>query len=160
MDRDLLRTPVALRMQYLGFFRFFNYSSLPSAMRHTPRLFGLRFKMPVEPVPVYAAPALSSISAAELPNNKFDHEKLYFIKKTAFGHWPVYKKIQNTRISTEIKRVEGNVALFAEELVKHLNNGNILDRNIKVNTVTGEVNIKGDYVAQVKSILESEIKYD
>lgn len=135
-------------------------TSLPT-MRAAPRLLkGLRIPVPKVETPVYTPPALSSVTAADLPNNEFVSNNQYFIKKTAFGHWPVYKKIQNTRISTEVKRVEGNVKLFAEELLKHVNNGNILKRNVKVNTVTGEVNIKGDYTEQVKTILDKHIKYD
>lgn len=109
-------------------------------------------KLPFQP------PALSSISVAELPNNTFEQNNLYYIKKTAYGHWPVYKKIQNTRISTEIKRVQGDVSVFAEELLSLLQNDAIKKDHVRVNTKTGEVNIKGDYTEQIKSILDTYVK--
>lgn len=110
---------------------------------------------PVEQI--YQPPALASISPAELPNNAFESNNLYYIKKTAYGHWPVYKKIQNTRISTEIKRVEGDVRRFANELVSLM--GNVKPANLKVNAITGEVNIKGDHVEEIKELLEKHVRY-
>ncbi|SGZ55748.1 CIC11C00000001018 [Sungouiella intermedia] len=106
---------------------------------------------------IYKAPSLASISPSELPNNAFENNNLYHIKKTAYGHWPVYKKIQNTRISTEIKRVEGNVSRFAQELLGLI--GNVKSNNLKVNTITGEVNIKGDHVEKIKEVLEKHVRY-
>lgn len=124
-------------------------------MKQTTRLLkGLAISMPKAEMPIYTPPSMSSVSANQLLNNTFESQKLYAINKTKFGHWPVYKKIQNTKISTEIKRIDGNVQLFASQLSKLLNNGNILPRNIKVNTTTGEVNIKGDYVADIKSLFD------
>ncbi|SGZ55702.1 CIC11C00000004305 [Sungouiella intermedia] len=103
------------------------------------------------------APSLASISPSELPNNAFENNNLYNIRKTAYGHWPVYKKIQNTRISTEIKRVEGDVSRFAQELLSLI--GNVKLNNLKVNTITGEVNIKGDHVEKIKEVLEKHVRY-
>lgn len=124
-------------------------------MKQTTRLLkGLAISMPKAEMPIYTPPALSSVSANQLLNNTFESQQLYAINKTKFGHWPVYKKVQNTKISTEIKRVDGNVQLFASQLTKLLNKGNILPRNVKVNTNTGEVNIKGDYVADVKALFD------
>lgn len=107
----------------------------------------------------FQIPALSTISASQLPNNSFETSGKYFIQKSAFQHWPVYKKVQNTRISTEIKRVEGNVSLFAEELFQVLDDPRLKADQIKVNTLTGEVNIKGDYVDKIKDILDRDVKY-
>ena len=70
----------------------------------------------------------------------------------------MYKKIQNTRISTEIKRVQGDVSVFAEELLSLLQNDAIKKDHVRVNTKTGEVNIKGDYTEQIKSILDTHVK--
>lgn len=127
-------------------------------MKQTTRLLkGLAISMPKAEMPIYSPASLSSVSANQLLNNTFESQKLYAINKTKFGHWPVYKKVQNTKITTEIKRVDGNVQLFASQLTKLLNNGNILPRNIKVNTNTGEVNIKGDYVADVKALFDKHL---
>lgn len=129
-------------------------------MKSTARLLkSVRIPTKAPAQAIYQAPSLSSISASELPNNAFENNNLYFLKKTAYGHWPVYKKIQNTRISTEIKRVEGDVSRFAQELLGLLGK-NISTNNIRVNTITGEVNIKGDHVEEIKEVLEKHVKYD
>lgn len=119
----------------------------------------VRVPTPKAAEPVYKAPLLAEISASELPNNAFENENKFYIKKTAYGHWPVYKKVQNTKISTEIKRVEGDVSRFASELLALLGK-NILLRNVKVNTITGEVNIKGDHTEDIKAVLEKHVRYD
>lgn len=112
---------------------------------------------PVAAKQVYSAPPLSAVTPEELPNNTFETQGQYSINKSTYGHWPVYKKVQNTKISTEIKRVQGNVRLFAQELTRFINNGNVLPRNIRVNTLTGEVNIKGDHVAAICRVLDEKI---
>lgn len=119
---------------------------------------GLRVAVPKVPKPLYVAPALDAISPQQLPNNDFDTKQLYSIKKTSFGQWPVYKKVQNTKITTEIKRVEGNVLLFASELATILFKGNTPKGHLRVNKLTGEVNVKGDLVSKIKTILENSIK--
>lgn len=127
-------------------------------MRQTARLLkGLSIAMPKAEIPAYVPLSLTSVSASQLPNNTFETQQLYSIRKTKFGHWPVYKKIQNTKITTEVKRVEGNVKLFAEELCKMVNRGNVLARNVKVNELTGEVNIKGDHVDEIKGIFDKHL---
>lgn len=123
----------------------------------TSLLKGLRVPIAKAVKPTYTPPALASVSASELPNNAFDANNLYHIKKTAFGHWPVYKKVQNTKVTTEIKRVEGNVSLLAEELTNFLFAGNVPKKAVKVNTITGEVNIKGDLVRKIKTIFDQKL---
>lgn len=126
-----------------------------TTMRATASLLkAVRVKVPVSQLPPFIPPALSTVSASELPNNAFETERLYKVKKTAFGHWPVYKKVQNTRISTEIKRVEGNARLFSQELLAELKLNNLRKGDLKVNEVTGEVNIKGDHVEEIKAALD------
>lgn len=127
-------------------------------MKSTARLLKSARIHKIAPVEkIYKAPSLTSISPSELPNNAFENNNLYNIRKTAYGHWPVYKKIQNTRISTEIKRVEGDVSRFAQELLSLI--GNVKLNNLKVNTITGEVNIKGDHVEKIKEVLEKHVRY-
>lgn len=127
-------------------------------MKSTARLLKSARIPKIAPVEkIYKAPSLASISPSELPNNAFENNNLYNIRKTAYGHWPVYKKIQNTRISTEIKRVEGDVSQFAQELLSLI--GNVKLNNLKVNTITGEVNIKGDHVEKIKEVLEKHVRY-
>lgn len=127
----------------------------PTTMKASASLLkAVRVKVPVSPLSPFVPPALSTISASELPNNAFETEHLYKVKKTAFGHWPVYKKVQNTRISTEIKRIEGNARLFSQELLAELKLNNLRKGDLKVNELTGEVNIKGDHVEKIKAALD------
>lgn len=129
-------------------------------MKSTARLLkAVRIPTPVVPKEIYQAPSLSSISASELPNNAFENNQLYHIKRTTYGHWPVYKKVQNTKISTEIKRVEGDVSRFAKELVALISEGSLKPDHIKVNTITGQVNIKGDFVEEIRTVLDEHVKY-
>ncbi|GEQ70368.1 hypothetical protein JCM33374_g4045 [Metschnikowia sp. JCM 33374] len=130
-------------------------------MRPNTILFrGIRVAAPTVVKPVYAVPSLSSITANELPNNTFEQKNQYHIPKSSVGRWPVYKKVQNTKISTEIKRVKGNVMLFADELARVLFNNNVPKKHIRVNTLTGEVNIKGDRIKDVRKILTTMTKDD
>lgn len=118
----------------------------------------VRIPTPAVVTPPYAPPSLASVAASELPNNTFEQNNLYSIKKTAYGHWPVYKKVQNTRISTEIKRVQGDVRVFAAELLDLLQNNSIPKDHVKVNTKTGEVNIKGDFTDEIKQLFDLHVR--
>lgn len=89
-----------------------------------------------------------------LPNNDFEKRNQYHVKRSKTGAWPVYKKIQNTRISTEVKRVQGNVELLAQHITTNIPGYNSKKNILKINKATGEINIKGDFVPQIKSILE------
>lgn len=127
---------------------------------NTTLLRGIRVQMPVVPKPIYQAPSLSSIAANQLPNNTFEKQNQYYITKSAIGSWPVYKKVQNTKTTTEIKRVKGNVMLFADELSRVLFNNNVPKKHVRVNTLTGEVNIKGDRSKDIRKILNKMAKYE
>ncbi|QWU89208.1 hypothetical protein CA3LBN_003531 [Candidozyma haemuli] len=108
--------------------------------------------------PIYAAPLLSSLSVEDLPNSTYDKARLYSIRKTSNGYWPVYKRLQNTKVSTEVKRVDGNVHLFAKELVQHLDTTNPIQEKLKINSVTGLVSIKGDHTEKIVSFLEENYR--
>lgn len=102
---------------------------------------------------VFQIPALSSISVNDLPNNGFG-EGNYYLTKTKFGHWPVYKKVQNTKITTEIKRVQGDIFQFKQDLIKL---ANINPQLITVNKTAGYVNIKGDVVDHMKNVFDEKL---
>lgn len=99
-------------------------------------------------VPLYQIPALLLVLASDLPNNGFGNGN-YNIQKTKFQHWPVYVKIQNTKIQTEIKRIKGDVIQFKKDLLKL--NPNL---DIAVNNHVGYVNIKGDRVEEIKTYFD------
>lgn len=105
----------------------------------------------------YLNPSLAEIKVDELPNSPFEKDGLYLIKKSSNGYWPVYKKVQNTRTSTEIKRVEGNTALFAKELLHHLAHVAPKKEDIRISAVTGQINIKGDYSEEIKTFLDQKL---
>lgn len=117
----------------------------------------VRVKTPVVAAPLYEFPKISSITSDELVNNNFGINT-YFIHKTKFGHWPVYKKVQNTKITTEVKRVQGDVRQFKEDLLSTL--PHIQPHNITVNKVAGYVNIKGDVVQEVMRVLDANHTID
>lgn len=109
----------------------------------------------VEPgIKLYQIPPLSSISVQDLPNNGFG-EKNYHIAKTKFGYWPVYKKVQNTKITTEIKRIKGDLDQFKVDLLKQL--PQIQAKNVVVNKHAGYVNVRGDVVDEVNEVLNAHI---
>lgn len=102
-------------------------------------------------VPLYAIPQLSTISYKDLPNNGFG-EKNYSIVKTKFKQWPVYLKVQNTKITTEIKRVKGDINQLKHDLLKI--NPNF---QISVNQRIGYINIRGDIVNQLKQKFDENL---
>lgn len=103
----------------------------------------------------FAFPALNTIQVSELPNNGFG-EKNYYIPKTKFGHWPVYLKVQNTKITTEIKRLQGDLNQFKLDILSAVPG---LDQShITVNQHAGYVNIRGDLVNLIKNIFNEKVK--
>ncbi|CAK9441226.1 mitochondrial 54S ribosomal protein mL49 [Lodderomyces beijingensis] len=120
-------------------------------MKQTARRL-LNVKPPQPDLTRYAIPDLASISQRDLPNNGFGI-KNYFIPKTRFSHWPVYIKTSNsTKVVTEIKRVQGDIHQFKRDLLRY--NEEFV---ISMNQAAGIVNIKGDHVDEVKSLLDREI---
>lgn len=105
----------------------------------------VRVATPQAPLALYEFPALLAIKVSELVNNGFGVNN-YHIKKTKYGHWPVYKKVQNTKITTEIKRLSGDLAQFKRDLIKAIG---VPKEHVVVNHTAGYVNVKGDVVRQV-----------
>lgn len=103
---------------------------------------------------LYTAPILSNITIDDLPNGEFERSRRYHIKRTSNGCWPVYKKVQNTKVSTEVKRIDGDVNLFAEELTKKLKDFDSKKNAVKVIPVSGQVNTRGDFVEDIKAVLD------
>lgn len=111
----------------------------------------VRVKTPVKAPALYEFPALSSISSDELVNSNFGKDS-YWIHKSKFGHWPVYKKVQNTKITTEVKRIQGDVNRFKKDLLATL--PHIQPQHVVVNRTAGYANIKGDVVQEVMKVLD------
>ncbi|CAK7892886.1 54S ribosomal protein Img2p, mitochondrial [[Candida] anglica] len=118
-------------------------------------------KLYIESIPrnitPYQFPALASIGrpAVELPNETFGKQN-YYISKTKFGHWPVYLKIQNTKITTEIKKLQGDVHQFKADLLKAI--PGLDEGHVTVNSHAGYVNVKGDLVQLIKQVFNEKIK--
>lgn len=110
----------------------------------------IKAKIPVHSAPYYEIPSLTSISAKDLVNESFG-KGTYYLSKSKFGHWPVYKKVQNTKISTEIKRVQGDVLQFKKDLIKV---ANLNQRDVTANQTAGYVNVKGDKVESIKAVFD------
>lgn len=90
---------------------------------HTkPRSFYIR---PVTPPP--------TASITELANRAF------IVQRTPSAQLPVYRSGRDTKIFTKIKKVEGDVKLFVEQITEGLS----LDKDkIKINPTTGHIAIK------------------
>ncbi|ODV79031.1 60S ribosomal protein [Suhomyces tanzawaensis NRRL Y-17324] len=112
----------------------------------------VRVPLPTPTIKPFEIPPLSSISYKNLPNTGFGIHN-YSITKTKFKHWPVYLKIQNTKISTEVKRIQGDVVQFKNDLLAL--NPNL---EITVNQNIGYVNIKGDVVNEIKKYFDENIE--
>lgn len=112
-------------------------------------------KLPQEPVKLFQIPELNSINVEELPNNGFGQGN-YSLTKTKFGHWPVYKKVQNTKVTTEIKRIKGDIVQFKNDLLQAY--PELDKKQVSINQLAGYVNIKGDRVDIIKQIFEQHIK--
>lgn len=123
-----------------------------TTMRPTPTLLALRVKVPKPELTRYTFQDLSSVSHRDLPNNGFG-VKNYYISKTKFHHWPVYKKVQNTKITTEIKRIQGDLHQLKQDLLEAYP-----QFDITMNQGAGIVNIKGDVTREVTELFEKEIK--
>lgn len=102
----------------------------------------------------FQLPDISIISPKELPNYESDN-RAYYLSKTKFGHWPVYKKVQNTKITTEIKRISGNIIQFKQDLIKL---AKLPPKNVTMNQTAQYVNVKGDVVDKIKQLFDKHIK--
>lgn len=126
--------------------RFFFFSEeIFSTMKTTAALRSVRLAANVKP---YEIPALLSVLFSELPNNGFGQNN-YYVKKSKLNNWPVYLKKQNTKTTTEIKRIQGDVLAFKNDLLA-------LNPQLKVsaNQHAGYVNIKGDVVKKIISYFD------
>ncbi|KAI5959335.1 IMG2 [Candida theae] len=120
-------------------------------MRPTPTALALRVKLPKPELPRYVFQDLSSVSYRDLPNNGFGINN-YYITKTKFHHWPVYKKIQNTKITTEIKRIQGDLHKLKQDLLDAYPHF-----EINMNQSAGILNIKGDVTKEVNELFDRQI---
>lgn len=114
----------------------------------------VRIALPKKTITPYEIAPLSSISYLDLPNNGFGI-KNYSLNKSKNGHWPVYLKVQNTKITTEIKRIKGDLKQFKRDLTA-LNP----KFEITINEIAGYANVKGDVVNEIKELLDQNIKQD
>ncbi|KAI3405507.1 IMG2 [Candida oxycetoniae] len=121
-------------------------------MKPTSAVLKAAINTPKPEVVRYTFQDISSISHKDLPNNGFG-KKNYYIPQTKFHHWPVYKKVQNTKITTEIKRIQGDLHKLRDDLLKFQPG-----LRITMNQTAGILNIKGDVVRDITSFLESETK--
>lgn len=99
----------------------------------------------------YSIPDIKSILVKDLPGRGFGSGN-YFIPKTKFNHWPVYKKVQNTKIQTEIKRIQGDLQQLKRDLLKF-----DPELVITMNQTAGIMNVKGDVVKQLMALFEEQL---
>lgn len=98
-----------------------------------------------------ALPSLSSITAEQLTTAP---SKLSFnIPRTSQGNLPVYRTIRSQATYTDIKRVQGNIVQFRNELQEQL--PHIPKSDFTCHTISGTLKIKGDHLYDVKKALEN-----
>lgn len=111
-----------------------------------------KFVKKVEEVRPYVFEDLKKIFYKDLPNNGFGI-KNYEIIKSKFNKWPVYSRIQRQQVSTEIKRIKGDVEQFKKDLLK-INSEFVIDNKC----TNGNINIKGDHVNMLKKYFDENVK--
>ncbi|TID26133.1 hypothetical protein CANINC_002828 [Pichia inconspicua] len=94
-------------------------------------------------------PPLSSITADQLTTAPTLLS--YYLPRTSNGNLPVYRTIRSQAMYTDIKRVQGNIVQFRNELQQLL--PHIPKQNFICHTVSGTLKIKGDHLLDVKKAL-------
>lgn len=99
------------------------------------------------------AKALPSLSSITVENLTVAPAKLsYHLPRTSQGNLPVYRTLRSQAMYTDVKRVQGNVVQFRNELQEQL--PHIPKQNFVCHTVSGTLKIKGDHLLEVKKALD------
>ncbi|XP_003700570.2 mitochondrial ribosomal protein L49 [Megachile rotundata] len=82
----------------------------------------------------------------------------YFVSRTKNFMHPVYLDItyRGTRRLTFIRRIHGDIWQLKSELVKHVSETVKKPIGVRVNELTGEIRLRGDYVTIVKKWLDEK----
>lgn len=99
-------------------------------------------------------PSLESISASQLVQKPNPAD--YFIKRTSNGNLPIYKTVRSQATWTDIKRVEGNLVSFRNDLQQALAANNIAfdEPDFFCILQSNTLRVKGDYVKDISKLLE------
>ncbi|KZL63256.1 mitochondrial large ribosomal subunit l49 [Colletotrichum incanum] len=126
--------------------------SMSSVLRLTPRtsafLPSIRFSSTAAAT---AADATSSTSTTSTPA-----ARPYVIGLTAGNQYPVYARTKAAGSSkfTIVKKIEGNKKAFAQDLARE---AGFPSEEVKLNPVTGHVQVKGFHVDKVKEWLSNTL---
>lgn len=107
-----------------------------------------------EPVSSKVFASLDQISADEVVGSKSFggvKSRTYFIKRSKFGHLPVYKTIKSKAIYTEVRKIQGNSIQLRSELLELI--PELSPKNLKIVQQSNKLLMKGDYVDVVKDVL-------
>lgn len=79
----------------------------------------------------------------------------YFIYKSKTGNYPIYHetKLQGPKLTTRIRKLEGNLAILKEELEKALS---LEAKDVEINHLTRHIIIKGHRKFEVEAFLKSK----
>jgi large subunit ribosomal protein L49 len=97
-------------------------------------------------------PSLDSISISQLTTKP--QLKSYFVPRTSQGNLPVYKTYRSQAVYTDIKRIQGNVVQFRNDLQELL--PQIKKENFNCHVINGSLRIKGDHSQIIKEILDKK----
>lgn len=101
-------------------------------------------------------PTLESITASNLSTKPASLS--YTLLRTSNNNLPLYRTVRSQSVVTEIKRVQGNVVSFRNDLQEAISQQGVnIDKNrYTCNVQTGTVRIKGDHYQLIKSVLKEK----
>ncbi|AWU73478.1 uncharacterized protein C5L36_0A00860 [Pichia kudriavzevii] len=97
-------------------------------------------------------PSLDSISVAQLTAKP--PLASYSLPRTSKGNLPIYRTIRSQAVYTEIKRVQGNVVSFRNDLQTLL--PHIPKEKYSCRTINGCLRIKGDFKDEILELLQKK----
>ncbi|GMG41424.1 unnamed protein product [Ambrosiozyma monospora] len=98
-------------------------------------------------------PSLSSVSTKDLFTKPFTKSQ-YHISRTSKGNLPVYRRLKSQAYVTEVKRVQGDLVLFRNELQELM--PEVSKNKFECVLQSKTLRIKGDHAERVRELLSEK----
>ncbi|GME73162.1 unnamed protein product [Ambrosiozyma monospora] len=98
-------------------------------------------------------PSLSSVSTKDLFTKPFTNSQ-YYISRTSKGNLPVYRRLKSQAYVTEVKRVQGDLVLFRNELQELM--PEVPKTKFECVLQSKTLRIKGDHSERVRELLSKK----
>lgn len=99
-------------------------------------------------------PRIQEVQASDLVGNNSFGKGKYYVQRSHTGNLPVYLDAKNgTGVVTELRKIEGDVTKLRNDLQNNL--PHIPKDNWKCVMQSNKIIIKGDFVRDVKSVLQT-----